>query len=123
VDAIQAVAAKDAADWPAWGHRKTAAMVRADGHQVSTSTVSRARRRHRLLLPTGTLQYQHRYRATIGDGNALAVEGDRLRHTDTTVRPHQALDERTPRAATSPSTTVISMWPLADPLLDWEVPT
>jgi hypothetical protein len=36
-----AVAAKYAADWPAWGHRKIAAMVRADGHQVSTSTVQR----------------------------------------------------------------------------------
>jgi putative transposase len=35
VDAIEAVAAKHAADWPAWGHRKIAAMMRADGHQVS----------------------------------------------------------------------------------------
>jgi hypothetical protein len=38
VDAIEAVAAKYAADWPACGHRKIAAMMRADGHQVSTST-------------------------------------------------------------------------------------
>ena len=53
VDAIEAVAAKYAADWPAWGHRKIAAMMRADGHQVSTSTVQRALRRRGLLLPTG----------------------------------------------------------------------
>jgi hypothetical protein len=35
------------------GHRKIAAMMRADGHQVSTSTVQRALRRRGLLLPTG----------------------------------------------------------------------
>ncbi|MET8680799.1 IS3 family transposase [Streptomyces sp. NPDC004647] len=51
--AIEAVAAKYAADWPVWGHRKIAAMMRADGHQVSTSTVQRALRRRGLLLPTG----------------------------------------------------------------------
>ena len=49
VDAIEAVAAKYAADWPASGHRKIAAMMRADGHQVSTSTVQRALRRRGLL--------------------------------------------------------------------------
>ena len=32
VDAAEALAAKYAADWPAWGHRKIAAMMRADGH-------------------------------------------------------------------------------------------
>ncbi|HEV8424244.1 MAG TPA: integrase core domain-containing protein [Actinomycetes bacterium] len=47
----------------------------------------------------GTLKYEHLYRATIGDGNALAVEVNLVRHTDNTLRPHQALDERTPRAA------------------------
>jgi hypothetical protein len=45
VDAIEAVATKYAADWPPGGHRKTAAMVRADGHQVFTSTAARALRR------------------------------------------------------------------------------
>jgi len=49
----EAVAAKYAADGPAWGYRKIAAMMRADGHQVSTSTVQRALRRRGLLLPTG----------------------------------------------------------------------
>ncbi|HEV8650219.1 MAG TPA: IS3 family transposase [Actinomycetes bacterium] len=53
MDAIDAVAAKYAADWPAWGHRKIAAMMRADGYEVSTSTVQRALRRRGLLLPRG----------------------------------------------------------------------
>jgi putative transposase len=53
VDAIEATAAKYAADWPAWGHRKIAALMRADGHQVTTSTVQRALRRRALLLPVG----------------------------------------------------------------------
>jgi putative transposase len=47
----------------------------------------------------GTLKYEHLDRATIGDGNALAVEVNLFRHTYNTLRPHQALDERTPRAA------------------------
>ncbi|HEY2042403.1 MAG TPA: hypothetical protein VGH11_06965 [Jatrophihabitans sp.] len=53
VDAAEALAAKYASDWPAWGHRKIAAMMRADGHHVSTSTVERALRRRCLLLPRG----------------------------------------------------------------------
>ena len=53
VDATEALAAKYAADWPVWGHRKIAAMMRADGHQASTSTVERALRRRGLLLPWG----------------------------------------------------------------------
>jgi putative transposase len=47
----------------------------------------------------GTLKYEQLYRATIGDRNALAVEVNLFRHTYNTLRPHQALDERTPRAA------------------------
>jgi transposase InsO family protein len=47
----------------------------------------------------GIGEYEHLYRATIGDGNALAVEINLFRHTYNTLRPHQALDERTPRAA------------------------
>jgi putative transposase len=53
IDATEALAAKYAADWPAWGHRKIAAMMRAAGHQASTSTVERALRRRGLLLPWG----------------------------------------------------------------------
>lgn len=45
VDRYEALAAKCAANWPAWGLRKIAAMMRADGHDVSTSTVQRALRR------------------------------------------------------------------------------
>lgn len=47
----------------------------------------------------GTLKYEHLYRAIIGDGNALAVEINQFRHTYNTLRPHQALDDRTPRQA------------------------
>ncbi|MEU0501059.1 hypothetical protein [Nocardia sp. NPDC005998] len=35
------------------GHRKIAALMRADGYEVSTSTVRRALRRRGLLLPQG----------------------------------------------------------------------
>ncbi|MFE2211446.1 integrase core domain-containing protein [Streptomyces canus] len=43
--------------------------------------------------------YEHVYRAIIGDGNALAVESNQFRNTYNTLRPHQALDDRTPRQA------------------------
>jgi putative transposase len=47
----------------------------------------------------GTLKYEHLYRAIIGDGNALTVELGLFRRTYNTLRPHQALDDRTPRQA------------------------
>jgi putative transposase len=47
----------------------------------------------------GTLKYEHLYRAIIGDGNALAVELGLFRRTYNTLRPHQALDDKTPRQA------------------------
>ena len=53
MDAVEALAAKYAEAWPAWGHRKIAALMRADSYQVSTSTVQRALRRRGLLLPVG----------------------------------------------------------------------
>jgi transposase InsO family protein len=53
VEQVEALAAKYAEAWPAWGHRKVAALMRADGHPVSTSTVERALRRRNLLLPRG----------------------------------------------------------------------
>ncbi|QBJ95279.1 hypothetical protein ERC79_04420 [Rhodococcus sp. ABRD24] len=53
VDRYEALSAKYAQDWPAWGHRKIAALMRADGHAVSDSTVERALRRRGLLLPVG----------------------------------------------------------------------
>lgn len=51
VDAIEPVAAKYAADWPAWGHRKIWGLMRADGIHTSMSTVERAMRRRGLLQP------------------------------------------------------------------------
>ena len=53
VDRIEALAAKYAEAWPAWGYRKIAAMMRADGHGVTNSSVQRALRRRGLLLPQG----------------------------------------------------------------------
>lgn len=76
VDAVEALAAKYAADWPAWGHRKIAALMRADGHDVSTSTVQRALRRRGLLLPRG-------YRA---DRKSWAVLRRRVFHDPPTRR-------------------------------------
>ena len=49
VDALEPVAAKYAADWPAWGHRKIHWLMRADGIEVSASSVERAMRRRGLL--------------------------------------------------------------------------
>ena len=45
----------------------------------------------------GTLKYEHLYRAIIGDGDGLAVEVAVFRQTYNTLRPHQALGDRTPR--------------------------
>jgi putative transposase len=53
VDRIEALAAKYAETWPAWGYRKIAALMRADGHPVTNSSVARALRRRGLLLPQG----------------------------------------------------------------------
>jgi putative transposase len=76
VDEIEAVAAKYAETWPAWGHRKIAALMRADGHTVSTSTVERALRRRGLLLPVG-------YRA---ERKAWAIVRRRVFHDPPTQR-------------------------------------
>ena len=51
VEAFEPVAAKYAADWPAWGHRKIHTMMAIDGHLTSVSTVERAMRRRGLLQP------------------------------------------------------------------------
>jgi putative transposase len=53
VDRIEALAAKYAEAWPAWGYRKIAALMRADGHEVTNSSVARALRRRGMLLPQG----------------------------------------------------------------------
>jgi len=51
VDVIEPLAAKYAADWPAWGHRKIHTMMAIDVHRTSVSTVERAMRRRGLLQP------------------------------------------------------------------------
>lgn len=51
VDGLEPVAAKYAADWPGWGHRKIYGLMRADGHSASCSSVERALRRRDLLQP------------------------------------------------------------------------
>ncbi|MEV5541908.1 IS3 family transposase [Saccharopolyspora shandongensis] len=51
MEAIEPIVEKYAQDWPAWGHRKIYALMRAGGHDVSASTVERAMRRRNLLQP------------------------------------------------------------------------
>jgi putative transposase len=53
LDRIEMPAAKYAEAWPAWGYRKIAALMRADGHTVTNSSAARALRRRGLLLPQG----------------------------------------------------------------------
>jgi putative transposase len=47
----------------------------------------------------GTLKYEHLFRAPIDDGGALAMDTARFRDIYNRIRPHQALGDRTPRAA------------------------
>jgi transposase InsO family protein len=47
----------------------------------------------------GTLKYEHLCRAPIDDGAALAMKTARFRDIYNRIRPHQALDDRTPRQA------------------------
>lgn len=47
----------------------------------------------------GTLKYEHLFRGTVDDSGALAVEVGRFRQIYNTIRPHQAIADRTPRDA------------------------
>jgi putative transposase len=47
----------------------------------------------------GTLKYEHLFRGPIEDADALAVEVQRFRQIYNTIRPHQAIGDRTPRTA------------------------
>jgi transposase InsO family protein len=47
----------------------------------------------------GTLKYEHLFRGYIGDGDALDMEAHRFRIIYNTIRPHQTLNDRTPRQA------------------------
>ncbi|WP_459642298.1 integrase core domain-containing protein [Kineococcus sp. NUM-3379] len=93
MDAVEALAAKYAADWPAWGHRKIAALMRADGHQVSTSTVERALRRRGLLLSSG-------FRA---DRKAWSMVRRRVFHDPPTVRNRAWQMDLPPQAGGTPT--------------------
>src|SRR4029453_5363166 len=46
-----------------------------------------------------TLKYEHLFRGVITDGNAVDMEVHRFRIIYNTIRPHQALGDRTPSAA------------------------
>ncbi len=56
-------------------------------------------------------------------GSALAVEVNLFRHTYNTLRPTRPSTNAHHVRLTSPSNTAVSVSPLADPLLDWEVLT
>ena len=56
-DRIEQPAAQLALEWPAWGHRKIWALLRADGLRPgSQATVLRALRRRGLIQPPGALR-------------------------------------------------------------------
>jgi putative transposase len=54
-------------------------------------------RRHRKVVRH--LKYEHLFRGVITDGDALDMEVHRFRIIYNTIRPHQALDDRTPSTA------------------------
>jgi putative transposase len=47
----------------------------------------------------GTLKYEHLFRGYIGNGDALDMEAHHFRIIYNTIRPHQALNDRTPEQA------------------------
>jgi putative transposase len=71
VDAIEEPAAAQAHRWSAWGHRKIWAMLRADGWDVSRSSVARALARRKLLLPA---RYQRERRQLAAERRAAFVD-------------------------------------------------
>jgi transposase InsO family protein len=71
----------------------------------------------------GTLKYEHLYRATIGDGDASPSKSTCSATPTTLCDPTRPSTNAHHARLTSPSDTAISVWPLADPLLDWEVLT
>lgn len=53
---IEQAAAHLALEWPAWGHRKIWALLRADGIHASQATVLRALRERGLIQPPGVMR-------------------------------------------------------------------
>lgn len=78
VEAVEPIVEKYAQNWPAWGHRKIHALMRADDYDVSTSTVERAMRRRNLLQP---VEY-HRERRELAQARKAAF-------VDPPTRPNQ----------------------------------
>ena len=77
-------------------------------HRVRRTRSAAATRPHPGAIPQtngvierwfGTLKYEHLFRGVITDGDALDMEVHRFRIIYNTIRPHQALDVRTPRTA------------------------
>jgi hypothetical protein len=62
---------------------------------------------------SGTLKSERLYRATIGDGNALAVEVNLFRRTCNTLRPPRPPANAYHVRLISPSNTAFSVWSLA----------
>ena len=77
VDRLEPLAARTAAQWSAWGHRKIWAMLRADGIHVSRSSVLRALARRGLLMP---VRYQAERRQLAVARRALFVEAPTRRN-------------------------------------------
>jgi transposase InsO family protein len=71
----------------------------------------------------GTLKYEHLYRATIGGGDASPSKSTCSATPTTLCDPTRPSTNPHHARLTSPSDTAISVWPVADPLLDWEVLT
>lgn len=77
VDALEEPAAAKAYEFSAWGHRKIWAMLRADGADVSQSSVRRALARRGLLLP---VRYQAERRTLAKARRATFVAPPRRRN-------------------------------------------
>lgn len=71
VDALEPLAEQYAATFSAWGHSKIWALLRADGHRVSMSSVARALARRGLLLPK---RYQAERRQLARERRAAFLE-------------------------------------------------
>ena len=133
VDAAEAPAAKCASDWPAWGHHTIAAMMRADGLEVSTSTVERALRRRGLLLPRGFRADRKSWAAprrkvlttrppnATGSGRPTSANsrqraaGSGASARSSTTPPSTASLRRSPRPAAARTRSPVSTRPLSRP--------